>query len=60
MTPEDVKGFYKSCYRFNKETGMAHASLQNWLKWGFVPECSQYKLERLSGGKLRASWPKEK
>lgn len=56
MTPEDVKRYYGSNYRFSKMTKMSHASLANWLKWGFVPENSQYKLERLTKGELKTQW----
>ena len=53
MTPDDLMKFYKSKYRFHKETGMSASSLFNWLKWGFVPEGSQYKIERLTKGALK-------
>ena len=56
MTPEDVKKYYRSQYNFKKETGMSHTSLGNWLKWGFVPEDSQYRLERITKGKLKTQW----
>lgn len=56
MTPEDVKRYYGTNYRFNKMTKMSRASLFNWLKWGFVPEASQYKLERLTKGELKTQW----
>lgn len=56
MTPEDVKKYYKSTYNFRKITGMSNSSLINWLKWGFVPEHSQYKLERLTKGALKTEW----
>jgi len=53
MTPQEVWDYYKSSYRFAKETGMSNSSLINWTKWGFVPEDSQYKLERLTHGELK-------
>lgn len=53
MTPEDVKKLYGSNYRFAKETGMSPSTLANWLQWGRVPEDAQYKLERITNGKLR-------
>jgi hypothetical protein len=56
MTPQDVKRFYSSTYKFRKETGMSASTLGNWLKWGFVPEDAQYKLERLTRGKLKTEW----
>lgn len=56
VKPEDVKAYYKSQYNFRKETGMSTSTLANWLKWGRVPEDAQYKLERLTGGKLKTEW----
>jgi ABC-type uncharacterized transport system ATPase subunit len=59
MNPQDVKDFFGTLYNFRKQTKMAHASLINWLKWGYVPEGSQYKIERLTKGKLKADWSYE-
>ncbi len=56
MKPKEVKKYYKTAYRFNKETGMSCSTLANWIKWGFVPEASQYKLERLTKGQLKTEW----
>ncbi len=56
MTPDDVKTFYKSLYNFRKTTGMSANSLLNWLKWGYIPEGSQHKIERLSKGRLKTEW----
>ena len=53
MTPDEVKEFYRSQYNFKKETGMSHRTLGNWLKWGYVPRDAQYKLETITGGKLK-------
>lgn len=58
MTPCEVLDFYKSSYRFARLTGMSNANLLNWLKWGYVPIGSQYKLEQLSMGILKAHWDK--
>lgn len=52
MTPTDVKNYFKSLYRFRKETGMSASTLANWLKWGYVPINAQYRLEQMTGGKL--------
>ena len=56
MKPEDVKAYYGSQYKFNKEKGMSVSTLGNWLKWGFIPEDAQYKLERITGGALKTQW----
>ena len=58
MKPEDVKKYYKSLYNFRKVTGMATATLANWLKWGFVPENAQYRIECLTKGELKTEWTK--
>jgi hypothetical protein len=59
MTPEDVWKYYGNSYQFKKKTGMSDATLRNWMKWGFVPEDSQYKLERLTKGELKTEWTKD-
>ena len=56
MNPSDVKAYYGSQYNFRKQTKMSTSTLANWLKWGYVPENSQYKLERLTEGKLKTQW----
>lgn len=56
MKPKEVKRYFKSLYRFNKETGMSATTLGNWLRNGFVPEMSQLKLERITKGALKTDW----
>lgn len=56
MKPQDVLEFYGNGYKFRKATGMSDRSLVNWLKWGYIPEGSQHKLERLSKGALKTEW----
>lgn len=60
MSPDDVKQYYGSGYRFNKETGMSHSTLSNWVKWGYVPLVAQTKLQLLTKGLLKAEWPELK
>jgi len=52
MTPQQVWDYYGNSYRFMKKTGMSDATLRNWMKWGFVPIESQFKLERITNGEL--------
>ena len=59
MTTDDLKKYYGNSYQFKKRTGMSDASFRNWLKWGFVPEASQYKIERLTNGELKTEWSKK-
>lgn len=56
MKPEDVLEKYGTKYNFHKQTKMAASSLGNWLKWGYVPEAAQYKLERITKGELKTEW----
>ena len=56
MKPEDVLAKYGTKYKFHKDTKMAASSLGNWLKWGYVPEGAQLKLERITKGELKADW----
>lgn len=56
MKPDDVKQFYGTQYNFRKITGMSANTLGNWLKWWYVPEDAQYKLERLTNGQLKTEW----
>lgn len=60
MTTEEVRKYFGNSYQFKKTTGMSDASFRNWMRWGFVPEGSQYKLERLTEGKLKTQWTKDK
>ncbi len=55
MTPEDVKKYYKSGYRFYKETGMSQGTYGNWMRAGRIPLESQVKLHKLTKGQLEAS-----
>ena len=54
MTIDEVRNYYGNSYKFMKRTKMSDASFRNWMKWGFVPETSQYKLEFLTKGELKA------
>lgn len=59
MTPDDLVKYYGNSYQFKKKTKMSDASFRNWQKWGFVPEASQYKIERLTNGELKTEWTKD-
>lgn len=54
MTIDEVVRYYGNSYQFKKRTGMSDASMRNWVKWGYVPENSQFKLERITKGELKA------
>ena len=53
MTCEEVRAYYGNSYQFKKKTKMSDATFRNWMKWGFIPENAQYKLEYITGGKLK-------
>tara|TARA_R110000868_G_scaffold161317_1_gene391515 strand:+ start:18644 stop:18829 length:186 start_codon:yes stop_codon:yes gene_type:complete len=59
MTSDQVKKFYVTGYRFQKETGMSANSFDNWMKWGFVPTFSQLRIEKFTDGKLKAEWEQD-
>ncbi len=59
MTVEEVRAYFGNSYQFKKRTKMSDASFRNWMKWGFIPEGSQYKLERLTKGELKTEWSKK-
>lgn len=58
MKPEEILKHYGTKYRFNKETGIAASSLGNWIKWGYVPKETQYKIERITNGLFKTEWTK--
>jgi len=53
MTPAQVKEFYGSNYNFRKQTKMSASTLINWVKWGYVPDSAQWKLEGITRGALK-------
>jgi len=54
MTVEELKDYYKTGYRFEKSTKMTGNSFLNWMKWGYIPIESQFKIENYTDGQLRA------
>lgn len=54
MTINDLKEYYGSGYRFNKDTHMSASSFMNWNNRGYIPWGSQLIIERLTEGKLKA------
>jgi len=53
VTPIQVEKYYGTKYKFWKITGMSSSTLGNWLRWGYVPELAQYKLEKITNGTLK-------
>jgi len=55
MTPQEVRDKYLTTYNFRKQTGMSTTTLSNWERTGHIPAESQMRLEKLTGGELKAS-----
>ena len=55
MTFEEVSNYYVTGYNFHKSTGMSHANFVSWKQKGYVPICTQIKLEKMTNGALKAS-----
>lgn len=56
MTPQDIKGYFRTGYKFSKITKMSANTMSNWVKLGYVPYASQKKIEKLTNGQLIAEW----
>jgi len=56
MTIQELKEYFKSGYGFRKATNMSDSSYCNWMKWGYIPFASQKKIEKITGGELKAVW----
>jgi len=54
MTTDEFKAYFKSSYRFAKETGISHTQWIRWLRNGYIPITSQIRLELITHGKLKA------
>ena len=56
MTLDDVIKFYGTSYNFKKTTNMSHDNYRLWRQKGYIPILTQFKLEELSKGKLKADY----
>lgn len=54
MTTDDVRAYFKSVYRFHKQTGMMMCTFYVWRKKGYIPFRSQKRLEAFTNGDLVA------
>lgn len=54
MKIDELISYYKTGYNFEKATSMSSTSYQNWLKWGYIPIVSQFKIEKFTAGVLKA------
>ena len=55
MNIKEVEEYYVNGYRFSQATGMAQDTFRGWVIKGYIPINSQVKLEKLSGGRFKAS-----
>ena len=56
MTPQEVKEYFKTGYKFKKQTKMSENNIPNWLTTGYVPFVSQKRIELITKGELVAEW----
>ncbi len=54
MTIQELKDYFVTGYRFQQATNITSVSFQNWIKWGYIPIKSQFKVEKLTNGKFKA------
>lgn len=55
MTIEEVFMYFGSGYRMKKSIGIHHSTMTNWRERGHIPIETQMRIEKLTGGKLKAS-----
>ncbi len=56
MTLDDIKEHFGSGYQFEAKTKMSHANYVHWKRYGYIPILSQKKIEKLTGGTLKADF----
>jgi len=56
MTLDDLKNHFGNCNKFQEKTGMSHTNYTHWSKIGYVPILTQMKLQKLTGGTLKANF----
>ena len=56
MTLDDLKNHFGNSLRFQEKTGMSHANYVHWAKCGYIPILSQMKIQKLTGGTLKADF----
>jgi hypothetical protein len=56
MILDEVIAFYGTSYNFQKITKMSHDNYRVWKRKGYIPILTQFKLEELSRGKLKADY----
>lgn len=54
MTIDEVEKYYGSAWKMERKHKMSHKNITNWKRIGYVPILTQIKIERLTGGVLKA------
>jgi hypothetical protein len=54
MDMKELKEYFGSAYKFEKATGLSHASWTDWRNKGYIPLSAQAKIENFTAGKLKA------
>lgn len=55
MTYDDLKKYFGSLYQFSICCNFSLSAPTHWKKKGFIPIDTQFKIERLTKGGLKAS-----
>ncbi len=50
MTVAELISYYGSGHKFELATKLSHTNLINWRRRGYIPLCSQRKIERITNG----------
>lgn len=56
MTIDEVKKYFGSGYKYEKITGRSHTNFIAWRRAGYIPILTQNKLEKITGGGLKADY----
>lgn len=55
MKFSDLEEYFKSAYNFERLTTLSNVNWYRWKYKGYIPYFSQRRLERITGGALKAS-----
>ena len=56
MTIGELVDYYGNGYQFKKRTKMSGTVFYNWCRQGYVPIASQFRLQELTDGVLKANF----
>lgn len=55
MTIDEVEKYYGSAWKMERKHKLSHKNISNWKRLGYVPILTQIKIEKLTGGVLKAN-----